>query len=164
MANKKREILKNVVMGREIDENFIIENELHLDWKLVCRNQILSEGFMRKYFDKLHLPSVFRIQTVSEEFIKKYIFFVDDTCWKLISRHQTLSEEFIDEYSDEVYWSYISRYQKLSEEFILKNKEKLNWNIIFDKYTLSQKTLVLLINMKWESEKIKKIYQQQLRK
>src|SRR5574344_458613 len=50
--------------------------------------------------------------------------------WDYISKFQTLSEEFINKYIDKVIWDYISIYQTLSESFIEKHYDNVDWDNI----------------------------------
>lgn len=96
----------------------------HLNWKCISKNQRLSCEFIYEFKDRVDWDSISRYQTLSETYIR---IFKNKVNWHLVSRYQTLSEDFILEFSDRVDWEMITRYQTLSEDFILNNYRKVVW-------------------------------------
>ena len=89
----------------------------YTDWSLLCKNETLSEDFIREFADRVD--------------------------WAYISYYQTLSEDFIREFADRVNWNGISRCQTLSDEFRKEFKDKLSFpyggfQIVFPVFTNSR--------------------------
>jgi hypothetical protein len=80
--------------------------------------------------------NISKCQTLSEEFIEKYLFQLN---WFLISKYQNLSEKFIEKHSDKVDWGIISFYQKLSGQFIKNYINRINLDGIMLNKKISKK-------------------------
>ena len=81
----------------------------------ISEYQELSEGFIKKYQDKVIWYCVVKGQKLSEEFTEK---FQNKLEWRYILIYQKLSERFIEKYKDKVDWRDVVKYQNLSGEFI----------------------------------------------
>ena len=109
------------------------------DIESVCRFQRLSECFIEKFFDKLHIPSVCSFQTLSETFIRKRF---DDLNIENLCRGQKFSEKFMKEYRDKLDWFEICQYQRLSESFMEDCQDNLNWGNVSQYQPLSRTFLI----------------------
>lgn len=88
-------------------------------WLNVCRDQILSEPFMREFRDRIYWAVVSERQILSESFIGQFAHHLN---WRAISLCQCLSEQFIVTHQNAVDWDLIFVSQILSPEFIKKNQ------------------------------------------
>ena len=110
--------------------NYKFEHGHYIDWETISHCQSLSEGFIRKFKDKVDWDHISEYQKLSEDFIKE---FQDKVNWDLISYNQILSDDFIRLFKNKISWYNISIYQNLSIDFIREFKNKINWDFITKK-------------------------------
>ena len=109
MSEYRKKLLNDI--GVDFSElDITIQN-----WKLISKNKILSEEFIREFQD-----------------------FVD---WMYVTAFQTLSEEFIREFQEKVSWTYVSSRQFLTDEFLVEFKHKIQ----LDTYFGSQKSSMFIL-------------------
>jgi len=118
-----------------LSEGFIRKFQDFVNWSFISEYQKLSEDFIREFKDRVDWYFISFSQKLSESFIHEFQNKVD---WDLISAYQKLSEDFISDFRDKVCWEYISKYQKLSEDFIREFKDKVNWYYISNFQKLSE--------------------------
>ena len=99
MSEYRKKLLNDI--GVDFSElDITIQN-----WKLISKNKILSEEFIREFQD-----------------------FVD---WMYVTAFQTLSEEFIREFQEKVSRTYVSSRQFLTDEFLVEFKHKIQLDTYF---------------------------------
>lgn len=119
----------------------------------------LSETFIEKHlsdFNESHIKDcmyfIVRFQEISEEFILKYLDFIDI---KYLVTYQKLSESLLNEI-----WSKIVEKecvedvlerQKLSESFIMNHKSDINyqWNLVLEYQKVSEAFIEKLLEMNY---------------
>jgi hypothetical protein len=109
-------------------------DKLEGHWWRVSKYQRLTEGFMRKFEDKLNWEMVSQYQSLSEGFIGEFEGRVN---WGHICRYQRLSEGFVRVFQDKVVWELISEYQRLTEDFMIDLKDKISWEKVSEHQTMS---------------------------
>lgn len=92
----------------------------------ICREETLSEDFMRQYKDFLNWTELSLRQEMSEEFIYEMKDKVD---WRHILNRSLLSETWLRNHADEINWkSLSSSNQTLSNEFLREFQDKIEWD------------------------------------
>ena len=90
-----------------------------VDMKVLCREQKLTENFIRKHADKIQWHLIPIYQTLSLDFIRE---FADKMNWLAVSVNQHLNERFIEEFKGRIYWTPAFTHQtSLSAEFKRKH-------------------------------------------
>ena len=113
----KRAIPWNAICKEErLSENFLKENSGQINWKLVSEFQILSQEFIREFSGRLFWEEVINHQKVSERFIEE---FADKEKWqvdleKLSKRQQSLYEKIGKPFDEREYWTIISKKKQLA--------------------------------------------------
>jgi hypothetical protein len=121
-------------------------NKNKLDWSYLYKLDILSEKFIREFYNFDNKEEFmhwiyFSYLPLSEGFIRD---FQDKLDWERISIHQKLSANFIREFRHKVHWPLILRHQKLSEDFIREAiahylpDDKMVWNCLSKHQFLSE--------------------------
>lgn len=138
-----------------VNYEFIIKYEEYIQWHPLCGNKsCVSFEFINRYHSKIIWPeftkhsinekilelfvdrldfiswnNISRNTQLSDEFIKKYLLYLDLGC---IFRYQTLSLELLNTLTESFtndefvfYFQSICLYQKLTSEFIIKYKDKI---------------------------------------
>lgn len=127
-------------------------------WYMTCRNQVLSEDFMRKHKDELAWDQVSFHQKMSIEFAEE---FRDRLWWDAVNRNTHINEQFIRHfYTDEdilhrymrgmtpetdktkmgrsmafrQMWFDITKHHRLSEEFIREFRYDVDWDVVSSSY------------------------------
>lgn len=123
-------ILRLHKLPESLIESHIAKNSPHDNyrfWNTMSEHQVLSEGFIDRYNDKMDWEIISICQVLSMPFIAKYQNLV---VWRHISRYQKLCESFIEQYCDKVEWDVIFIDQNLSESFIDKHKHRVDWRSV----------------------------------
>lgn len=138
-----------------VNYDFIVKYEEYIQWHPLCGNKsCVSFEFINKYHSKIIWPE-FTKHSINEKILEKFIDRFDFISWNNISRYTQLSDEFIKKYlvyldlgcifryqtlslellntltesftNDEFvfYFQSICLYQKLTSEFIIKYKDKI---------------------------------------
>jgi hypothetical protein len=139
-----------------VNYDFIVKYEDYVQWHPLCGNKsCVSFEFITNYSDKIIWPE-FTKHSINEKILEKFVNSFDFISWNNISRYTELSDEFIKKYiiyldlgcifryqklslellnrlvesftNDEFvfYFQSICLYQKLTSEFIIKYKDKIN--------------------------------------
>lgn len=85
-----------------------------IPWNTVCKEEELTESFLRENSDQVN--------------------------WKLVSEFQELSEEFIREFSGRLFWESVIKHQKVSERFIEEFAAEEKWLINWDELSKRQQS------------------------
>lgn len=110
-------------------------NPDNINWFTIFGCYKLPLDFIEKYHDRTEWHQILCKQTVSEEFIRKYVIPCisqmvhegrKELIFRDISRYQPVSENFIREYKEKVSWYDIGTHQVLSEDFIEEFYDRLN--------------------------------------
>ena len=140
-----------------VNFDFIVKYEEYIQWHPLCGNKsCVSFEFINKYHSKIIWPE-FTKHSINEKILEKFINHFDFISWNNISRYTQLSDEFIKKYilyldlgcifryqilssellntltesftNDEFVFNFresICLYQKLTSEFIIKYKDKIS--------------------------------------
>lgn len=113
---------------------FILKNTGDdVKWHTVFKYQTLSEDFIERLkFTYLNWYDISMYQKLSENFIKKH---VNDVSWYNISRYQILSTSFIEEFENYIYFSGISNNPGISEETLEHFQDKILWENVSRKFS-----------------------------
>jgi len=98
-------------------EDEIVEHQNAVEWFTIFEKQKLSEGFIRKFYNKVNVDF---LASNDKNAVEKAI----RANLTLISHYQVLSEVFIREFQDILCWDNIFWYQNLSSEFIKEFSHK----------------------------------------
>ena len=91
----------------------------------ICREEKLSEDFMRQYADYLNWYDLSQHQQMSEEFCKEFLTRVD---WRSVLNRGLISEQFLRNYKDEIKWEVVSNSSMpLSIDFLREFKDQICW-------------------------------------
>lgn len=93
------------------------------DWKDICRFQILSEKFMRKYIEYLDWNEIIVRQKLTEDFMRENEDKID---WEKASTFQRMSMNFMIEFADRLDWLSISFHQEYNRDFVKQFKDKMH--------------------------------------
>ncbi len=121
----------------QLDELFAIPttdplNRLNqFNWWLISQYEELAEEFIARWAHKVDWNQICVHQRLSGEFMNHWH---NKLGWALISRYQQLSEQFIDHWANRVSWYNVSRYQQLHVDLILRYLDKLDLEIIHQRY------------------------------
>ena len=149
---------KAISMAQVLSERFIIKYQHKVDWANISAYQVLSEPFIKRFADKLDWIGIILHQIISEDLIETYKNKVD---WVTLSYSYKLSKSFIKRFAEYLHWEGISgsdldeelielfqskvdwvaiswSYQELSENFLLKYRDKLDWNGVLRRQSLSE--------------------------
>lgn len=96
----------------ELIEEKGYKDKRSISWSAVCKEEQLSESFLRENSEQLN--------------------------WKLVSEYQVLSEEFIREFSSRLFWEEVIKHQKLSEGIIEEFADKEKWQPNIEKLSKRQ--------------------------
>lgn len=131
-------ISKYQILSNNFIEAFLNEGLIN-NISTVVINQILSEDIIEKIIDKVSFRTILIYQNVSIQFLEKHKTEID---WKELSSvkvEKELKDEekiinFLDKYSDYLIWKRISDYWTLSINIAKKFIDKLDWDIISNRY------------------------------
>jgi hypothetical protein len=128
--------------GSEEDRiNYCIDNFNSLnssDWSIISIQE-LSEEFINKFICYLDLGKVQYFSKLSQNFINSNLSKID---LSVVFRTQKLSEEFIRNNLESTKWFNISKFQDLSDTFIIEFKDKVDWSEISAFQRLSIKLIL----------------------
>ncbi|WKA55090.1 hypothetical protein [Planococcus shixiaomingii] len=91
------------------------EDKRFISWNTICKEERLSESFLRENSDQIN--------------------------WHLVSEYQVLSEEFIREFSGRLFWEEVIYNQKVSEGFIEEFAAKEKWQVDLAKLSKRQQSV-----------------------
>jgi len=92
-------------------------------WKIASTNFILACNEQK---------GVISGEFINEEFIEEYSEFLD---WDTIFKINLLKDDFIRKHIDRVNnWNLLANYNRLPEDILIENADKFNWNIFGLKY------------------------------
>ncbi|TWT24824.1 hypothetical protein [Planomicrobium sp. CPCC 101110] len=113
----KRSVSWNAICkDEELSESFLRENSDQINWRLVSEFQVLPEPFIRDFSGRLYWKEVMRHQKVSEGFIEEFAaaekWQTDDENWS--RRQKTLYEKEGTPFDEHEYWTIISMKNQLA--------------------------------------------------
>jgi hypothetical protein len=117
---------------------YIKNNEVSIyDWYHISRYQVLSEDFIKEFFNEIALEAICESQILSEDFIISIMGKLNKRCWVNISENQELSDDFIRKNKSNICWHYISK-KKLSDKFCEEfDVELCNHNYDHDEWRIN---------------------------
>ena len=140
--------------GNYLDESLIEHWIDYLDMDLICKNQKLSEYFIKKNINKLDLKSIISTQKLSLDTIEQIATFfkcgieITDSesesdklleFWNGVCIYQELPESFIKNHENDVNWNMISRFQHItSKSFMDSYVEKIDWKVVKNNFTIPE--------------------------
>lgn len=120
---RKTMFWKNASSSQRLSEKYIKKYFEYLHIKDVCMYQKLSQSFIEEYIDKLDLKSIGRNSVLTEDFIEKNI---SKLSLENITYGTELSFDFIDRHFDEFDIYSLTSSQKLNDEILEKNYSKFD--------------------------------------
>lgn len=142
--------------------DYSIQGDLERALIVISREQILSEDFIRKYSNILHLYYVYLYQkNISEQFKEEFVVtnmdwysiplhnsddnflikFKEKIDWMPICRYRKLSADIIDKCKSmftSKHWQYISSNDGVSEVALMRNADNVYWDLISKRKNLSE--------------------------
>jgi len=112
------------VREKKFSEDFVEENKMNINWKVISLQKGLTEEFMNKHPDKLNMNLISELQKLSEKFMDYHKLTLN---WDRLSHHQIMCEDFIHEHANLVNWDNISFYQNICEDFVDRHADKINF-------------------------------------
>ncbi len=114
------------ISSDKLDIEFIAKNKEYLDFKLVCKNSLITVYDINKYKlkDYIDWTNFVLYQTVEPEFIWNNCRKVD---WTKVSAAPELNAFMMDNYGGYLNWSIVTGKHKFSEEILLQFKDKIDW-------------------------------------
>ena len=111
----------------DVEIQQIREDPENQDWKFISYNYVLSEEFIKEFFDRFNdsFGTLLTYQKITESFLYSIKDQIIGIKWSYLSMNN-LSENFIRDFEDKLYWFFISKYQKLSKQFIVEFSDKIN--------------------------------------
>jgi len=137
----KCKLIENQVLSEEFIERYkyLFNNE---HWKLISKHQILSEGFIEGYENKVGWFTISKYQTLSEEFIKRN---ENKLFTKDMLSFQNVSSKYFSNNFKKIKYHGLLKVNKLSEETIRDNINNLNIDYIFENILVSNKFIDLYL-------------------
>jgi hypothetical protein len=126
MSEFSSEVCSEICSKFILSEDFIKNNKYNVDWNMVSFYQELSEDFIFEHKGFVNWFNIFDTKKLSMPFIKKAIFFLQESKQNIycgrISLKQNLTEEFMEEFRYDLYWDYICQNRSivLSDKIITK--------------------------------------------
>lgn len=114
------------------------KSDSQIDFYEITKRFILSEDFIKEFWDQLDIEDILIYQSLSENFIREIKERIPIRVFSALPQYQLLSEEFILEHEGTLDWNFISSHQELSESFINDNWDVLNWHLISEYQVLSE--------------------------
>lgn len=101
-----------------INYDFIVKYEDYIQWHPLCGNKsCVSVEFINRYHNKIIWPE-FTKHSINEKILERFVDSLDFISWNNISRYTQLSDEFIKKYLIYLDLGCIFRYQILSLELL----------------------------------------------
>ena len=146
--------------SRKIDYNS--EGDFERSLIDISKEQILSENFIKKYPDTLHLYYIYVCQKgISADFKEQFVLsnmnwdfvplhelsddfiikFKKNIDLKSLCRYHNLSEKVVEQCKSEFtykHWEYISSNTNISESVLSNNKDKIYWDLVSKRKNLSE--------------------------
>ena len=106
----------------DVEIQQIREDPENQDWKFISYNYVLSEEFIKEFFDRFNdsFGTLLTYQKITESFLYSIKDQIIGIKWSYLSMNN-LSENFIRDFEDKLYWFFISKYLYLCIKILIMN-------------------------------------------
>ena len=95
---------------QKLEQSFIQQMDQYVNWVAISKWQLrLSEDFIRRNWNKLIKPLLYKYHIFSETFLRQ---FKDQIDWEILIHNQSISINLMREFRDELPWDFIYQYQE----------------------------------------------------
>lgn len=133
------------------DISFLEKYKFYIDWKRIVQNKYLDEKIIDKFSPMFDWSELSKYINVSENFIRENIHKIH--FYNLsINKNMVFSDDFILTYFDLNMINNRLKLQEVGSEIYLNNKSGIDWNLICQYQTLTDKDIIDFYKyIKWDT-------------